>query len=119
MHKSLMKNGGVMKRFEKLQNWCQEAREIPNVKLTSVVGDASFRQYFRLHEEDADYIVMDAPPAVEDPTSFIEVQNCFFNAGIRVPKIFAKDRAQGFILMEDFGSKLYHQVLNEDNMKLL
>jgi hypothetical protein len=36
-------------------------------------SDASFRRYFRVQLEEQSFVVMDAPPAKEDCTSFIAI----------------------------------------------
>jgi len=74
-----------------------------NYHIAPLAGDASFRRYFRVTADDCDYVLMDAPPPHEDVSPFLAVLDWFDRAGIRVSKLFAEDRDQGFLLLEDFG----------------
>ena len=38
-----------------------------------LVGDASFRRYFRVRDGDRSAMLMDAPPPHEDPGPFLDV----------------------------------------------
>ncbi len=69
-------------------------------------GDASFRRYFRLDTTSgASRIVMDAPPAHENCAPFVHVAGLMQAAGLRVPQVLDWDRAQGFMLLTDLGSR--------------
>ncbi len=65
-------------------------------------ADASFRRYFRIRHGGG-RIVMDAPPEREDCGAFLKVAGLLETAGVRVPRVFASDREQGFVLLEDLG----------------
>ncbi|MEK8089432.1 aminoglycoside phosphotransferase family protein [Thermithiobacillus plumbiphilus] len=71
-------------------------------QLQAIPGDASLRHYWRLLNPPR--IVMDAPPAVEDTLPFIRMAHRLREIGLRAPGILAADTAQGFLLLEDFGS---------------
>jgi len=81
----------------------------------AVSSDASFRRYFRLCHDSASKIVMDAPPAQEDTTVFVDVAARLDRSGVHVPGIIAHDPDQGLILLEDLGSRPYHHVLDSNN----
>lgn len=90
------------KRDQARQNWLKQhlaSFEVP----TLLAGDASFRQYFRLHAGDESYVLMDAPPTKESCRPFIAIDRTFQQLGLRVPKIYCADPAQGFLLLSDFG----------------
>jgi aminoglycoside/choline kinase family phosphotransferase len=92
-------------RLEQLQHWLNEVLSSQQYELTTASADASFRRYFRATlSNDESYIVMDAPPDKEDSHPFVRVATLFEQAGIPVPKIFAQDLAQGFLLLSDFGN---------------
>jgi len=77
-------------------------------------ADASFRSYWRLRLDDASTrIVMDAPPAQENIQPWLDIGARLRAAGLHTPEVFAVDRAQGFILMEDLGARAYLDELNE------
>jgi len=70
-------------------------------------ADASFRRYFRIAGERGSFIVMDAPPAHEDVKPFVHVAELARAAGLNAPAIVEQDAAQGFLLLDDLGSRLY------------
>lgn len=78
---------------------------------TSTVGmasaDASFRRYFRVASRDGKntFIIMDAPPALEDCSAFVKVAGLMVQAGLNAPKIVAWDAPQGFMLLNDLGAR--------------
>ncbi len=69
-----------------------------------LVGDASFRRYFRVRNGSQTAMLMDAPPPHEDPEPFLEVGAWLAAHGHRAPTIHAEDRARGLVLIEDFGA---------------
>jgi N-acetylmuramate 1-kinase len=85
--------------------------------ITIASADASFRRYFRVMSHGNgranSYIVMDAPPTHEDCKPFLHVAELFAQAGVHVPHVFAQDLAQGFLLLEDLGTRTYLPELNE------
>ncbi|WP_199743263.1 aminoglycoside phosphotransferase family protein [Sphingomonas ginsenosidivorax] len=72
-------------------------------RILPLAGDASFRRYFRAVEGERRAILMDAPPAHEDPRPFIAVAQWLAERGFAAPAILASDLDQGFVLLEDFG----------------
>ncbi len=81
--------------------------------------DASFRRYFRVKVEEQSFIVMDAPPNKEDIEPFIRIARCFRKCGLNVPEIIEVNKEKGYILLTDFGSTTYFQVLSEDTVDTL
>ncbi len=79
-----------------------------------VSGDASFRRYFRASLGNADLIAVDAPPQNEDSERFVSLANLFRDAGVSTPKVISADFEKGFMLLEDFGDKLYLPQLLKD-----
>lgn len=69
-----------------------------------IPGDASFRRYFRLKRGDEPAMLMYAPPPEEDPVPFLKVGAYLTEQGMRAPRIYAEDAAQGWVLLEDFGN---------------
>jgi aminoglycoside/choline kinase family phosphotransferase len=55
---------------------------------------------------------MDAPPQHEPLDAFIQVDLLLSTAGLNVPKILEKNIAEGFLLLNDLGSKTYLAELN-------
>ena len=73
------------------------------VRLAS--ADASFRRYLRVDGEGRSYIVMDAPPDREDCAPFVKIAGLMAEAGLNVPRVLAWDAPQGFMLLDDLGSR--------------
>ncbi|MHA6204316.1 aminoglycoside phosphotransferase family protein [Dyella soli] len=78
-------------------------------------ADASFRSYWRTRHNGQSWIVMDSPPALEDPRPWLAIGERLAAAGLHVPAVQAKDLEQGFLLIEDLGSRLYLPTLTHDN----
>ena len=76
--------------------------------------DASFRRYFRILGDEQAWIAMDAPPDKEDSRPFLDIAAQLRQGGVRVPDIYAHDLEKGFLVLEDFGSVHYEDVLTGD-----
>ena len=87
--------------------------------LRSASSDASFRRYFRVDGNASgnasgavrSFIVMDAPPPLEDVRPFVAVSAMLLATGLNAPQVLAQDAAQGFLLLTDLGSELYLDTL--------
>jgi len=75
---------------------------LDSARAEAIPGDASGRRYWRLRAEGL--ILMDAAPP-EDPLPFLRVQRRFLLLGLRVPRVHGVDLGQGFLLLEDLGSR--------------
>lgn len=81
--------------------------------VTLVAADASFRRYFRATAGNGQTaVVMDAPPAHEDPQPFIDIARYLVSHSFRAPQIYAADPDQGMVLIEDFGNLQMRQHLD-------
>jgi aminoglycoside/choline kinase family phosphotransferase len=58
---------------------------------------------------------MDSPRDLEDVRPWLRIHALLEGGGVRVPRILAQDVERGFLLLEDFGSRTYLQVLDDDN----
>jgi aminoglycoside/choline kinase family phosphotransferase len=76
-----------------------------------LAADASFRRYYRLVADERRAVLMDAPPPQEDVASFVAVAAMLRAMGLSTPEIFAEDRADGFLLLEDFGDDTYTRLI--------
>jgi aminoglycoside/choline kinase family phosphotransferase len=79
-----------------------------------LVGDASFRRYFRVRNDGRTAMLMDAPPPHEDTGPFLEVGKWLAGHGHRAPAIHHEDRARGLVLIEDFGANRMRDWLDEN-----
>jgi aminoglycoside/choline kinase family phosphotransferase len=55
---------------------------------------------------------MDAPPQYENCAAFVHVARLFRAAAVHVPEILAQDLERGFLLLTDFGSTTFLEVLD-------
>ncbi len=76
-----------------------------------LAGDASFRRYYRLAGGGGSAVLMDAPPPQEDVAPYVVVAALLRELGFSAPEVFAQDRADGFLLLEDFGDDTYTRLL--------
>ena len=81
--------------------------------------DASFRRYFRVRTGSRTRIAMDAPPPMEDCRPFVSVLGLLRAAGVNAPALHAADVEQGFLLLDDLGSRCYLDVIDENNADFL
>ena len=105
-------------RLNTLRNWLKALEASWQLDLDSLVpasADASFRRYFRIESKKPNFgtlIVMDAPPQHEPLDTFIKVDLLLSEAGLNVPKILEQNLAEGFLLLNDLGTKTYLAELN-------
>jgi aminoglycoside/choline kinase family phosphotransferase len=80
-------------------------------EILPLAGDASFRRYFRVVRDGRTAVLMDAPPEHEDVGPFLAVAGHLLDRGFLPPRPLAVDRAQGLLLLEDFGDDRVGPVL--------
>ncbi|MDF1684262.1 MAG: phosphotransferase [Legionellaceae bacterium] len=103
----------MLTRQNTLHTWLDTVIGNSPFNLTPLAGDASFRRYFRMHQDATTYVVMDAPPGKEGLLAFVQIARSLADAGVRTPEIIAFDLDQGFALLEDLGDALlFNRVLN-------
>ncbi|MFN5808552.1 MAG: aminoglycoside phosphotransferase, partial [Burkholderiales bacterium] len=105
-------------RYAFMEAWLQSIgskHKLLSTKPEVASNDASFRRYFRVACEgpEQSLIVMDAPPPHEDVRPFVKVAQLFASAGMTTPKILDQSPEQGFLLLEDFGSHTYLDILEQ------
>jgi aminoglycoside/choline kinase family phosphotransferase len=82
-----------------------------SARIEALPADASFRRYYRLHGARP-ALLMDAPPPQEDVRPFLHVGAHLRAIGLSAPEVFAADAEQGFVLLEDFGTRTTAQALD-------
>ncbi len=100
-------------RQRQRQHWVRERLGGSEFGLEPASEDASFRSYWRVSTGGRSYILMDAPPAREDSRPFVKVAEKLLGAGLHAPRLYEIDLDAGFLLLEDLGSTLYADVLDE------
>lgn len=107
-------------RLRQLKQWLVQSCRLSFEDIAPASADASFRRYFRVVLSDGSTLVaMDAPPDKEDCHPFVAVAGRMRLAGLHVPRIFAQDLAQGFLLLEDLGTRPYLGELNAGSVDSL
>lgn len=109
----------MQNRQSALNEWLKIQFPHLHFTITPLTGDASFRRYFRLHQENHTRIVMDAPPDKESLSAFIHIGQALSTAGICTPQIFAADETLGFALLDDLGDLLFLNALPKSNPDIL
>ncbi len=103
-----------------LENWAMDQLSagsgVREGRLAPLAGDASNRRYYRLDTPGERYIVAEAPPATEKNEAFIDIRHKLDLAGIKVPRIFAADLVNGYLLLEDLGDSLLLPLLTAENV---
>lgn len=101
-------------RYKSLQSWLTDQLS-SEIQITPILGDASFRRYFRIKDNQNIYIAMDSPPQLEDPLPFVAIARTFAQLGLKVPAIYAANLNDGFLLISDLGDHLYLSALNSES----
>lgn len=106
-------------RLWQINEWLTAVLPYSEFNLEVASSDASFRRYFRVSQHEHSHIVMDAPPEHEDIVPFVTIAEFLDSFHIHVPKIFAKNLEQGFLLLSDLGKTSYLSKLTDDNADTL
>jgi aminoglycoside/choline kinase family phosphotransferase len=106
-------------RADALRRFAESALAASGLSIEPASADASFRSYWRIAGPDGTHVVMDAPPDKEDIGPWLAIDARLRAAGLHAPEVFAVDRAQGFVLMEDLGTRLYLSELDDTSADAL
>ena len=99
-------------RFKRLLLYL-EKQEISTKNLVAIKSDASFRKYYRLENN---ILAMDATPEKgESVSKFSEIARILHSFNLSAPKIIDVNKKEGFILLEDFGDKIFSTFMNKEN----
>lgn len=100
-------------RFLALTDWARQQMQLPELQLSLISGDASFRRYYRA----AGRIWVDAPPATEKNAEFVTNAAALGAAGVIAPQVFAVDLAHGWLSLSDLGDTLLLGCLQGDTVR--
>ncbi len=101
-----------MNENKALESWLE--RYGIDAELKPLAGDASLRKYYRIEDPLHSGIVMDASVQPELVKPFVDIAHRLFEAGVRTPKINAFDLKQGFVFMEDLGSRHFYDAIQTE-----
>ena len=102
---TLMNREGEVQKFLMSNGWATAVR-------SPLAGDAGNRRYERLDDPiKGQAVLMDANPSMgEDIGPFLNIAMHLSTCSLSAPKIFAKNRSLGLILMQDFGDGLLFNI---------
>ena len=104
---------------EDLLVWANEQLSIVGSDLVKEVvplrEEASFRKYFRLARKSDSLIGVFSPPDKESNEQFLFFSQFLKENQVRVPEVICHDIKKGFMILEDFGDKLYQFELSKKN----
>jgi len=100
-------------RLDALHRFAAENLHVAVSAPTVASADASFRSYWRVSDGAGTWIVMDAPPDKENTAPWLDIGARLHRAGLHTPAVLAADLNEGFVLMEDLGTRTYLPELND------
>ncbi|OGT58296.1 MAG: hypothetical protein A3F43_01350 [Gammaproteobacteria bacterium RIFCSPHIGHO2_12_FULL_42_10] len=106
-------------RKQSLVAWLATIQTLQYEAIVPMLGDASFRRYFRVVTSQGSFVAMDAPPAKEDCTPFVKIACLLRQHGLHAPHVIASHVEQGFLLMTDYGDLTYLKALQTTNVDQL
>ena len=106
-------------RRQQAEHWAAEQLQWTDWSSDAISSDASFRSYYRIRQGAQSVVIMDAPPERESVSAFIDIAGRLAQVGLHVPAILAQDLDHGFLLLEDLGSRPFHEALSPDNADAL
>lgn len=101
-------------RYEEIQAFLQQT-EFANATLEPLAGDASFRRYIRVYQDDKSAMLMDAPTDKEDVRPYVTIAQHLYRKGFSAPNILAQNPKRGLLLLEDLGSDSFSHVMRESD----
>lgn len=76
-----------------------------------LAADASFRHYQRVWLDGRTAVLMVAPPDKEPVGPFLAVQERLAAMQLSAPRLYAADRSEGLLLLEDLGDRTFTRAL--------
>ncbi|MDQ7045413.1 MAG: phosphotransferase, partial [Sulfurimonas sp.] len=86
-------------------------------QITVASADASFRKYYRLTQNEESFLLMDSSLELASLSPFIKVTDKLRKLNVKAPEILEKHIEEGFLILEDFGSMHYLDILDWDNFE--
>ena len=108
----------MLKVEENLFEWAKS--QIPDLgDITLLREQASSRKYYRVSSGDKTFVLAVSDPQTEKNDEFIKYSDFLLRNNISVPKVEAFDIKNGFIIMEDFGDRIFQLEINKGNQREL
>ncbi len=103
--------------MSKLKAWL-ETTFLKEYAITVASADASFRKYYRAIKNEKTYIIMDSSLELDSLKPFVGISSRLSSVDVNVPKIYAQNLEEGFLILEDFGNTNLLDVLDESNFEI-
>lgn len=107
-----------MSRDTALEKWLHQVLTTTEFECVPLTNDCSFRKYYRIMLGNTTLVAMDAP-APENPAAFVDIAKLLKGQGLTVPDILHHDLEQGFLVLTDFGDRLYLKELDQHTAPIL
>jgi hypothetical protein len=104
--------------MDKIKEWLKST-PYGDFEISVASADASFRTYYRLTKGEQTYLLMDSSLELDSMRPFLDVTSRLLHAKVKAPQIFEQNLKDGYLILEDFGSTHYLNLLNETNYKEL
>lgn len=104
--------------MDEIKSWLSTTT-YKDYEITVASADASFRQYYRLTQDDKTVLLMDSSLEKESLKPFLYVTKQLNSVGVNSPEILEQNLEAGFLIIEDFGNTNYLDILSWDNFKEL
>lgn len=104
--------------MDKIKEWLKST-PYADFEISVASADASFRTYYRLTKGKETYLLMDSSLELDSMRPFLDVTSRLLHAKVKAPQIFEQNLKDGYLILEDFGSTHYLNLLNETNYKEL
>ncbi|MFA7027512.1 MAG: phosphotransferase [Sulfurovum sp.] len=102
--------------MEKIEAWLEDI--CCEGKLVPASSDASFRRYYRLNDGIQSSIIMDASLQKESIEPFVDIAFRLRDVKVKIPKILVQNREEGFLMLEDMGSRHLLETIDKNNFML-
>ena len=102
--------------MDKIRDWLYQT-PYQHFAIEEASADASFRQYYRLTHGNVTLLLMDASLEKDSLHPFIKVTKKLQSVDVKAPKILEENLEHGYLILEDFGSTHYLDILDWDNFE--
>lgn len=102
--------------MDNIKAWLQTT-SYKDYNVEEASADASFRKYYRLTHGEETLVLMDSSLELHSLAPFVKVTQKLLGVGVKAPKILEQNLEAGYLILEDFGSTHYLDILNWDNFE--
>jgi len=102
--------------MDKIRQWLYQT-PYQHFAIEVASEDASFRKYYRLSHAETNFLLMDSSLEKASLPAFIKVTQKLLDVGVKAPRILEQNLEEGYLILEDFGSTHYLDILNWDNFE--